>query len=133
MKQFIVLTAVLPLILLLMIQLVYEQKNMATIQRVQQVIYGAKEEARLAGYFSQGLINETKEKLLEIEGVEEVSFTTAQKGPQERYSLGENRFIDYRVSLILKDVMAGAGFLLPKNKNKYEYVIEGYTPSEFIE
>ena len=52
MKQFIVLTAVLPLLLVLMMQFVYEQKNLAVTQQIQAIVYGAKEEARLMGYFS---------------------------------------------------------------------------------
>lgn len=133
MKQFIVLTAILPLLLVLMLQFVHEQKNLAVTQQIQAIVYGAKEEARLMGYFSPELIEQTRIELMNLTGVEKVAFYSPQEAPLIRYSLGENRFIDYRIEVSLGDVMAGGEFFIPAAKNKYTYVLEGYTPSEYLE
>ncbi len=133
MKQFIVLTAVLPLLLVLMLQFVYEQKNLAVTQQIQTIVYSAKEEARLMGYFSPELMEQTRVELLDLAGVEKVNFYSPQEAPLKRYSLGENRFIDYRIEVTLGEVMAGGEFLIPALKNQYTYVLEGYTPSEYLD
>jgi hypothetical protein len=132
MKQFIVLIAVLPLLMVLMLQFVYEQRNMVVTQQIQAIVYGAKEEARLMGYFPPDLVERTREELLALPGVDGVSFYSPQEKPLARYSLGENRFIDYRVEVSLADVMAGGGVFISPSKNRYIYVLEGYTPSEFV-
>lgn len=133
MKQFIVLLAILPILLLFMAQIAFEQKNINTANNIQAIVYSAKEDAKQAGYFSQNQIEEVIEELLSISGVEEASFTTNQDSPQKRYSLGSNRFIDYRIELVLSNVMAGGGMMISKEKNQYTYVLEGYTASEFLE
>ena len=47
MKQFIVLIAVLPIMLLFLLQFTLEQKNSLAIGRIQDITYAAKEEAKL--------------------------------------------------------------------------------------
>lgn len=133
MKQFIVLLAVLPILLLFMMQIVYEQKNIGKVNLIQSIVYSAKENAKLAGYFSEEHKDQVIQELLSIPGVEEVTMTSNQNLPQKRYSLGSNRFIDYRIELVLTDVMAGGGTLIDKANNRYTYVLEGYTASEFLE
>jgi hypothetical protein len=133
MKQFIVLLAVLPIMLLFMMQIAYEQKNISNINHIQAIVYSAKEDAKQAGYFSQPHKDQISQELLALPGVEEVTVTSSQDSPQERYSLGSNRFIDYRIELVLTNVMAGGGTIIEKEKNRYTYVLEGYTASEFLQ
>lgn len=133
MKQFIVLIAILPILLLFMTQIAYEQKNINKINLIQSIIYSAKEDAKQAGYFSQQHLDQVTQELLLIPGVEQVKITSNQELPQKRYSLGSNRFIDYRIELVMTDIMAGGGTLIDKENNKYTYVLEGYTASEFLE
>jgi len=133
MKQFIVLLAVLPILLLFMMQIVYEQKNISKVNLIQSIVYAAKENAKQAGYFSEEHKDQVTQELLSIPGVEGVTMTSNQNVPQKRYSLGSNRFIDYRIELVLTEVMAGGGTLIDKENNRYTYVIEGYTASEFLE
>lgn len=133
MKQFIVLTAVLPILLLFLLQIGYDQKNINTVNQIQAVVYAAKEDAKLQGYFS-----ETRKELLEselesIEGVVSASIHSPQQYPQARYSIGENRFIDYEVEVVLVNVMAGGDFIIEPDKNTYTYVIKSYTASEYLE
>lgn len=133
MKQFIVLIAILPILLLFMTQIAYEQKNINKINLIQSIIYSAKEDAKQAGYFSQQHLDQVTQELLLIPGVEQVKITSNQELPQKRYSLGSNRFIDYRIELVMTDIMAGGGTLIDTENNKYTYVLEGYTASEFLE
>lgn len=132
MKQFIVLTACLPLILLIMLQIIYEQKDLMRAETIQSIVYQAREEARLSGYFSESLMDSIREELLSVEGVMEANFESDVKEPLERYSLGENRFIDYKISLKIKNVMAGGGFLIGEGKNIYSMVLEGSVASEYL-
>ena len=133
MKQFIVLLAILPILLLFMSQIAFEQKNINKVNLIQAIVYSAKEDAKQAGYFSAGITEQTTQELLSIQGVEEVTITSNQNSPQNRYSLGSNRFIDYRIEIVLTDIMAGGGTIIDKEKNRYTYVLEGYTASEFLE
>lgn len=133
MKQFIVLLAILPILLLFMVQIAFEQRNINTSNLIQGIVYSAKEEAKQAGYFSPDHIERITIELLSIPNVEEVTITSNQVSPQRRYSLGSNRFIDYRIELVLSNVMAGGGTIISKEKNRYTYLVEGYTASEFLE
>ena len=133
MKQFIVLLAILPILLLFMMQIVYEQKNIVKMNLIQSIVYAAKEDAKQAGYFSREQQEQVSLELLSISGVEEVTITSNQDAPQMRYSLDRNRFIDYRIELVLTDIMAGGGTIIAEEDNRYTYVIEGYTASEFLE
>ncbi len=133
MKQFIVLLAILPILLLFMMQIVYEQKNIAKVNLIQSIVYSAKEDAKQAGYFSREHQEQVIEELLAIPGVEGATMTSNQKTPQKRYSLGSNRFIDYRIELVMTEIMAGGGTIIDEEDNRYVYVIEGYTASEFLE
>jgi hypothetical protein len=116
-----------------MMQIAYEQKNMNKINLIQEVVYSAKEDAKQAGYFSEEHKDQITRELLSIPEVEEVTVTSNQDSPQKRYSLGTNRFIDYRIELVLTNIMAGGGTIIDKEKNRYTYVLEGYTASEFLE
>jgi hypothetical protein len=114
-------------------QIVYEQKNIAKMNLIQSIVYAAKEDAKQAGYFSREQQEQVSLELLSISGVEEVTITSNQDAPQKRYSLASNRFIDYRIELVLTDIMAGGGTIISEEDNRYTYVIEGYTASEFLE
>lgn len=133
MKQFIVLLAILPILLLFMMQIGYEQKNIAKVNLIQSIVYSAKEDAKQAGYFSIEQQEQVIQELLSIPGVDGATMTSNQTIPQKRYSLGSNRFIDYRIELVMTDIMAGGGTIIDKENNRYVYVLEGYTASEFLE
>ena len=133
MKQFIVLLAILPILLLFMMQIGYEQKNIAKVNLIQSIVYSAKEDAKQAGYFSIEQQEQVIQELLSIPGVDGATMTSNQTIPQKRYSLGSNRFIDYRIEHVMTDIMAGGGTIIDKVNNRYVYVLEGYTASEFLE
>lgn len=133
MKQFIVLTAVLPILLLFLMQVGYDQKNINTVNQIQAVVYAAKEDAKLEGYFSEERKEVLKSELESIRGVASARVESPQKYPQARYSIGENRFIDYEVEVVLDHVMAGGDYIIEPDKNTYTYVIKSYTASEYLE
>lgn len=133
MKQFIVLTAVLPILLLFLLQVGFDQKNITTVNQIQAVVYAAKEDAKMEGYFSEARKELLKFELENIDGVISASIYSPQQYPQARYSIGENRFIDYEVEVVLENVMAGGDFIIEPDKNTYTYVIKSYTASEYLE
>lgn len=133
MKQFIVLTAVLPILLLFLLQVGYDQRNINTVNQIQAVVYAAKEDAKLEGYFSEARKDLLKFELENIEGVVTASIHSPQHYPQARYGIGENRFIDYEVEVVLENVMAGGDFVIEPDKNTYTYVLKSYTASEYLE
>ena len=132
MKQFIVLMAVLPIMLVLLLQFTNDQANSEKVAFVQSVVYAAKEDAKQEGCFT----DEIKERIVsdiceglsvppeyvEIEADDEVKY---------RYAEGEGRYINYRVSVRLDNVMAGGRLLgIEEEKNFTTYVIDSYTASE---
>ena len=52
MKQFIVLTAVLPILMVFVMQTAYDQKNSYALGVVHDMVYVAKEEAKAEGHFT---------------------------------------------------------------------------------
>ena len=134
MKQFIVLMAVLPIMLVLLLQFTNDQANSEKVAFVQSVVYAAKEDAKQEGCFT----DEIKERIVsdicsglsvppeyvEIEADDEVKY---------RYAEGDGRYINYRVSVRLDNVMAGGRLLgIEEEKNFTTYVIDSYTASEKI-
>ena len=134
MKQFIVLTAVLPILLIFMTQLVYDQKNNDTVNQIQALVYAAKENAKQEGCFTKDIKAKLRQDLSAAVGVpgEEIVILSDEV-VKYRYSKGEDRLIRYRVEVPVKNVMAGAVFFqISEEENTYRYVIDSYTASEKI-
>lgn len=135
MKQFIVLMAVLPILLVFMVQIGYDQRSTAAVDRVQSIVYGAKEQAKQDGYFSADNIKKVKQDIARAVGVTEaeVEFETDSEIKYRYADTEEGRLIYYKVSVPIKDVMAGADFFgISDSENSYVYVIDSYTASERI-
>ena len=134
MKQFIVLTAILPILLIFMTQMVYDQKNNDTITQIQALVYAAKENAKQEGCFSADIKAKLRNDLSNALGVPagEIVIESSEE-VKYRYSSGENRLIRYRIEVPVKNVMAGARFFrIGAQENSYRYVIDSYTASERI-
>lgn len=134
MKQFIVLMAVLPIMLIFLLQFALEQKNNLLIARIQDLTYAAKEEAKQEGYFSADIIERLKTNISKATGIlpEEI-VVESEDAIKLRYNTGEERLIYYRVEVPIEGVMAGSKFLgISEEENKYRYVIDSYTASEKI-
>lgn len=134
MKQFIVLIAVLPIMLLFLLQFTLEQKNSLVIARIQDITYAAKEEAKQEGYFSVEIKDRLKNNISSATGIaKEEIVVSSEDEVKFRYSIGNDRLIFYRVEVPIEEVMAGSKLLgISDKENSYVYVIDSYTASEKI-
>ena len=134
MKQFIVLTAVLPILLIFMTQMIHDQKNNDAVNQIQALVYAAKENAKQEGCFTADIKAKLRKDLSDALGIaaDEIVIASSEE-VKYRYSKGEERLIHYRVEVPVKNVMAGAGFFqIKEEENAYRYVIDSYTASEKI-
>ncbi|MBN7772062.1 hypothetical protein [Clostridium aminobutyricum] len=134
MKDFIVCMAIIPILILFMIQIGVDQNNNQIIGVIQSITYAAKEDAKQAGGFTpeirQSLIDGISEKTGISAGKIKV---TADQHIKYRYSVGENRLIHYRVEVEIESIMAGDEFYgIRDEDNRYTYVIDSYTASEKV-
>lgn len=132
MKQFIVLAAVLPLMLLFMAQFTLDQMNNTRISAATDVIYAAKEVAKQEGGFDCAAL---KKELAEKLGCSEelIEITASEKGSVPRIKAnGERGIIEYRVKFPVGKVIAGNSLLGIKDDKTYGYVIESCAPSEYL-
>ncbi|WP_206458960.1 hypothetical protein [Anaerovorax sp. IOR16] len=140
MKNLIVLAAVLPFLLLFMMQFTLDQKNSGNIGRLQSYVYTAKEEAKQKGCFTDEIENRMREKIardfqinqneIQVEVTKEVQYRVNQF-ENEGKKIPTRGMIYYRVAVPIEKVIAGNRFFGIKDKeNKGEYIIESYTASE---
>jgi len=124
-KQFIVLTAVLPILMAFVMQVAYDQKNNRAISIIHDMVYVAKEQAKEEGSFSW----EIQERLRR-------NLSNVLKIPASEISIfcrDEDDILFYRVEVPIKDVMAGSKLFGIANKdNQYKYVIDSYTKSRAL-
>lgn len=134
MKQFIVLMAILPILLIFMLQFILDNKNSHVIGRVQDIIFAAKEEAKQEGFFTAEIKEGMKRSIGEAVGIEPEEVVIESDDEMKfRYETGEGRLIRYRVEVPMKEVMAGGRlFGIPDEENRYVYIIDSYTASEKI-
>jgi len=120
MKQFIVLTAVLPVLMVFVMQTAYDQKNNYAVSVIHDMVYVAKEEAKSEGSFTWEIQDRLRRNLCSRLGLSpgEIRISCSEDGD----------ILYYRVEVPIKDVMAGGGLLGIKDKdNQYMYVIDSYT------
>lgn len=138
MKQLIVLTAVLPLMLIFMAQFTLDQKNNHAINIIQEEVYTAKEQAKQEGCFTPAIIQDLKDN---ISGKLDISHSdilvTATETPCYRINYfdlsGERGLIHYSVSVPINKIMAGGSLLgIGQEKNKAIYTVEGVAASELL-
>lgn len=142
MKQFIVLLAILPLMLVFLLQFVLDQQTEAKISMINSYVYTAKEYAKQYGYLDcEGL----KNRIVEACGVpaEDVSVSSNASGSDSAVTrLSENAvsgssidldsdLIRYDIRVTLEGIMAGGGFFKIKD-NSFCYEIHEYTASELL-
>lgn len=136
MKQLIVLAAVLPLMMIFLVQFGLDQKNNLVMSILQQEVYTAKEEARQEGYFSEDIVNRLKDGLSSKLGISrEDILVVATDTPKYRVNYfdpaKERGLIYYSVSVPVDKLMAGGNILGIKSEdNQTVYTVEGMTASE---
>lgn len=142
MKQFMVLIAVLPLMLVFFLQFSLDQINSSRIAIFTDLVYAAKEEAKQEGCFTGEIKEELRSRIAERLNIPENSVTIeADSTPVYRISSAagytdsdwERGLIHYKVSADIGKAMAGARlFGIREKDNVYRYVIESYAASELL-
>lgn len=141
MKNLIVLAAVLPFLLIFMMQFTLDQRNAGNVSRLQSYVYTAKEEAKQEGCFTDDIENRLCERIardfqikkseIQIEATKEIQYRVNRFEIEYGKKIPIRGTIYYKVAVPIERVIAGNRFFGIKDKdNKGEYVIESYTASE---
>ena len=133
MKQLIVLMAILPLMLMFLLQFTYEQQRSAGIGKLQELVYASKERAKQDGCFTEDNIRQMKSKIGKTFGIDEneVLFegTTVPQFRINRFD--EREMIYYKVGVPVANLMDGAGMMgISDDDNRMIYVIESCTAGQ---
>ena len=139
MKQFMVLAAILPLLLIFTLQSVSDQMNFARINYIDQAVYSAKEKAKQEGCFTEKIISGLFEDISKI-GIPEDRITidayTDETKPIERLNpenVESGKFIDYAVSVDLSGFSRINGiFASDGKKQRYIDTVKAKAVSEYL-
>ncbi len=135
MKQFIVLMAVLPILLLFLAQFTLEQKNHKNMSTLQEYVYSAKEEAKQAGCFTEEIRQNLIRKICDRFAIapEEIELVLEQIPRYRTTQFDQRELIYYKVGVPIEKLMAGNKLLgISDEANKGMYYIESWTASEKI-
>ena len=142
MKQFLVLLAVLPLMLIFFVQFTIDQTNSSRIGRLNDLVYTAREEARQEGCFTREIkarLTAEISEAFDIDPSEIIIEATGENDIKYRIETGsglsdaqwKRGLIHYKVTVPVGEVMAGRRlFGIKEEDNTYNYVIESYAASE---
>ncbi|MGI6731417.1 MAG: hypothetical protein ACOX5F_05875 [Anaerovoracaceae bacterium] len=135
MKHFIVLLAVLPILLMFLLQFSLDQINNHRIGRFQEYVYAAKEEAKQKGCFSEEIKKELIKNISNSFDInEEDILLELDETPRYRTDIFDEReLIHYKISVPIEKIMAGNVFLgISDEDNRGMYTVESWTASERI-
>ena len=142
MKQFLVLLAVLPLMLVFFVQFSMDQINSSRIGRLSDLVYAAKEEARQEGCFTDEIRARLTAQISNEFGIDPSLVLIEATGEQDRRyrimsadgygaSDWERGLIHYRISVPVGEIMAGRKlFGIREEDNTYNYVIDSLAARE---
>lgn len=140
MKQLIVLSAVLPLMLVFLLQFTLDQKNAYNISQFQELVYTAREQARQEGCFTRDIESRLKKEVAQTFGIPEGEIQmdatrTIQYRVQSAEGFDPNGrrrgMIHYRLTVPIGRLMAGHRlFGIRDTENRGSYTVEGYAASE---
>jgi len=126
---------VLPILLVFLSQYTLDQKNNDNINRLQECVYQAKEQAKQKGCFTVDIREEMINKIENYFDItEEEMEIVLEEIPQYRTSVFDDReLIYYKVSVPIKKIMAGNRFFgITDEENSGMYTIESWTASELL-
>lgn len=140
MKQFIVLLAVLPLLLVFFVQFSMDQMNHTRVGMLLDYVYTAKEEAKQEGCFTAEITEKLRQNIsiafdilpstVIIETTESIRYRMMQ-GDGSKSEDFERGLIYYKVSVPMSEIMAGRRlFGIKKEDNACWYIVESYAASE---
>lgn len=126
---------VLPIMLVFLLQYSLDQRNNDNINRLQECVYQAKEQAKQQGCFTPEIKEELIGRIKNNFGVEEEDMVIVlEEVPKYRTtSFDQRELIYYRVSVPVEKIMAGNRFFgISDDENRGMYTIESWTASERI-
>ncbi|MCQ2561130.1 MAG: hypothetical protein MJ186_03695 [Clostridia bacterium] len=140
MKQFIVLVAILPLMLVFFVQFSMDQVNSSRTGLLTDMVYAAKEKAKQEGCFTKDITDELRDNICSafgispsdvvIEATDTVKYRIMDAGTYTQADW-ERGLIYYKVSVPVGELMAGRRlFGIRESDNPHLYTIESYTASE---
>ena len=139
MKQFIVLAAALPLLLLFMVQFAADQQYSLAVSAVDDAVYAAKEMAKQKGCFTEDIMQWLREEIAgKIRGVEPSDIIIGSATDTSPvYRMGSvpdgNGLIRYQVSVPMRGFSAGSSLLGVRDDGRTRYyVTDSYVPSELL-
>lgn len=133
MKQFIVLAAVLPILMIFVMQLALEQENQGKAALMQEYVYAAKEEAKQAGGFTDEIKQKLRSRIADAYDIEPTDvIIEANKDIKYRKNKYDERgIIAYTVKAPVDKIMAGNKLLgISDDENSGWYEVSGHTASE---
>ncbi len=135
MKQFIVLAAILPFLLIFMLQYSVEQVNHYRISLLQQMVTESAQVAKQDGYFTQKNIDSLRNNISSVFNTSPESIVIeADTTPKYRVNeFDERELIHYKIEVPIEVLVAGAAFFgISKEENRGMYTIKSYTASELL-
>jgi len=135
MKQLIVLMAVLPFMMLFLLQYEVEQENHYKVSLLQGMVNESKEQAKQDGYFSPSNIAALKAEIADTFGIseDEIIIQTDSVRKYRVNEFDERELIHYRIQVPVGKIVAGSGFFgIDEEENRGVYVIDSYTASELL-
>lgn len=134
MKQLIVACAVLPLLVVLIMQLGHSQVNMSKYSRVERTLEMTEAAVKQEGYFSEDIKSDLIKSLSEIMKIPEKSISLEATDVNEikyRSNNYEDSLMHYIVKFNHSGVMAGNKYFgISNEKNTNQIVIDRYVSSE---
>lgn len=135
MKQFIVLLAILPFMMIFLMQYTVEQENHYNLSLLQQMVYESKEQAKQDGYFTADNISNLKAGISNAFDVspDEIIITTDSIPKYRVNQFDERELIHFKIQVPLNRIVAGAAFFgINEEENRGMYTIESYAASELL-
>ena len=133
MKQLIVLMAVLPIMIIFIMQMGLDQKNAQTLTAIQSCTYAAKEQAKQEGCFTEAICSDLRRNISKLTNIKEENIEIeADRTLKYRYS--DDKLIHYKVRVTVGNIMAANRvFGLSDKENSYKFSVESYTASERVD
>ena len=132
MKQFLVLLAVLPVMLLFMMQFALEQQKSAKIAMITDIVYAAKEEAKQNGGFDEDALRSELSEKLGVDASDIMIEAPPVHSVRRIEKDGSRGVIEYTVIVPIGEIYAGKRYLGIEDSARYGYRIESAAPSEYI-
>lgn len=134
MKDFIVMLAILPLLIIFVFQFACDYRGFEEVQAVENIVYEAGEKARQEGGFGSETIAGIRSEIAKHVGTDESEVEiSVSAGAGEVGRFDDERLIYYTVTVEIPEAMAGGKLLkLKDTENRRKIKVSGYIASEYV-